>query len=88
VALFLRGEDPPTASARFVLTGPGGGCHDVAFAGPAEPEEPLTIVVDTEALCRVAARRLPVAELDAVVADGAATTARRILRSLDAFARD
>jgi hypothetical protein len=60
----------------------------VAFAGPAEPEEPLTIVVDTEALCRVAARRLPVAELDAVVADGAATTARRILRSLDAFARD
>jgi hypothetical protein len=85
-ALFLRDVPPPVSEVRFVLTGPAGGCYDVDLGGPAG-REPLTIVADTADLCRVAARRLSVGALDAVV-DGDPEVAERILVALDAFSRD
>jgi uncharacterized protein (TIGR03083 family) len=89
VALLLRGVEAPVAELRFVLTGPGGGCHDLdlAAAGEADRGGALTIVADTADLCRVAARRLPHDALDVVV-EGDEEAAGRILATLDAFARD
>lgn len=87
VALALRGIDVSTPAVRFVLTGDGGGVHDVDLASALEGGEPLTIVVDTVDVCLVAARRLPARALDAVV-EGDPVEAGAILGALDAFARD
>jgi uncharacterized protein (TIGR03083 family) len=87
VALLLRDVPAPADAVRFVLTGPGGGCYDVELGGPVPDGDLLTIVADTADLCRVAARRLPAADLPITV-DGDARAAARLLSAIDAFARD
>jgi uncharacterized protein (TIGR03083 family) len=89
-ALAYRGA-PPAGVARFVLLGEAGGCYTVALdpgrrgAEGAEPD--VTITADAVDLCRVAARRLPAAELDRVV-EGDRVLGAAILADLDALARD
>jgi hypothetical protein len=87
-AIMYRGLPAPRGTVRFVLTGAAGGCYEV----PLQPEdvsaEPrTTIVADVVDLCRVAARRLPAGDLDAVI-EGDARLAWRVLGELDALARD
>jgi uncharacterized protein (TIGR03083 family) len=87
VALALRGVDVSAPAVRFVLTGDGGGVHDVELGTTAGAGEPLTIVADTVDVCLVAARRLAAERLDAVI-EGDRDEASAILSALDAFARD
>ena len=81
------------APARFVLTGPAGGCYDVGLdaAAPATPAEladpDVTIVADVLDLCRVAAARLTPEELSYTVY-GDPALAGLVLANIDAFARD
>lgn len=91
-ALLYRGVDATGRTARFVLTGPAGGCYDVALDGlagmndgPSDPD--VTIVADVVDLCRVAAARLGPDELNCRV-EGDAELAGLVLAHLDAFARD
>jgi uncharacterized protein (TIGR03083 family) len=92
-ALAYRGASSPGRAARFVLTGPAGGCYDVdldltAPATPAELADPdITIVADVVDLCRVAAARLTPEELSYTV-DGDPALAGLVLANIDAFARD
>ena len=89
-ALAYRGVALPGRTARFVLTGPGGGCYDVALdaADPAEPFDPdVLVVADVVALCRVAAARLRPDRLDATI-EGDRDLADLVLAHVDAFARD
>ena len=88
MALALRGNRVTSRSVRFVVTGRAGGCFDVPL-GPVDVQRPtdVTIVADAVALCRVAARRLAVGDLDAHV-EGDAPLAQTVLGSLDAFAQD
>jgi uncharacterized protein (TIGR03083 family) len=88
-AVALRGAAAPGRTARFVLTGDAGGCYSVPLGPHSRPDaEPdVTIVIDAVDICRVAARRLPAAELPAVV-EGDATLAAAVLAAADAFARD
>lgn len=84
-ALFLRDVPLPRQAVRFVLTGAAPGCCDLP--GVESDTPPLTIVVDTVDVCRVAARRLATSDLDVVV-EGDAELAGTLLGALDAFARD
>ena len=87
-ALAYRGTAAPQRTVRFVLTGPGGGCYDVALhAGEAPGAPAVTIVADTLELCRVAARRLRPAELAKTI-EGDRRLADLVLADLDSFARD
>jgi uncharacterized protein (TIGR03083 family) len=88
LALAYRGSTAPGRSARFVLTGASGGSYTVPLAPdiPAAMPE-VTIVTDPVELCRVAARRLDVAELDAII-DGDQQLAELVLAGVGAFARD
>jgi uncharacterized protein (TIGR03083 family) len=89
LAVAWRQANVPMRAVRFVLTGPGGGCYDVdlAAAGVGGTDDEVTIVADTAAICRVAARRLDPADLDAVV-EGDGDAALALLATVDAFARD
>ncbi len=88
LALAFRGTPVPQARVRFVLTGRAGGTYDVPFGAPGtQPPVTLTLVTDAVAICRVAARRLPVADLP-VTADGDHALAGAVLAAVDAFARD
>src|SRR5206468_4173950 len=90
-ALAYRNSAMPGRSARFVLTGPAGGCYDVSLdaqtslAPGTQPD--VTIVTDVIDLCRVAARRLSVDSLSTVI-DGDPALAAAVLAAADAFARD
>jgi uncharacterized protein (TIGR03083 family) len=90
-ALAYRGASVGDRTVRFVLTGPAGGCYDVAFAtepvtgGAADPE--VTIVADVTDLCRVAAARLSPDDLRRTV-EGDPALAELVLANIDAFARD
>jgi hypothetical protein len=90
-ALLYRSVPVPGRSARFVLTGPAGGCYDVTFdvaATPGDvPDPDVTIVADVVDLCRVAAARLSSGEL-AVTVEGDEALAKLVLSHMDAFARD
>ena len=94
LALAYRGVPPLQRTARFVLTGPAGGCYDVLL-DPSPPEEPrstdteadVTIVADVVDLCRVAAARMSPAELSRHVT-GDAPLAELVLANVAAFARD
>jgi uncharacterized protein (TIGR03083 family) len=100
-ALAYRGRALPGRIARFVLTGPAGGCYPVALAPvadaapefgasaalPAVAEPDFTLVADPVDLCRIAARRLRPGELAATV-EGDRELAELVLADLDAFARD
>jgi hypothetical protein len=87
-ALAMRGTTAPGRTARFVLTGPAGGCYTVPLDPSEAPGEPdTTIVVDTTELCRVAARRLDADDL-VVTVEGDLELAGRVLASADALAKD
>ncbi len=87
-ALAYRRSAAPGRTARFVLTGAAGGCYTVPLSPGAEAGEPdVTIVADAVDLCRVAARRLRPAKLDATF-EGDRPLADLVLAGLDAFARD
>jgi hypothetical protein len=88
LGLAYRRTVAPGRTARIVLTGAAGGVHTVALM-PGEPPGPpdVLLVADTVELCRVAARRLPPAELTVTV-EGDAALADLVLNALDAFARD
>jgi hypothetical protein len=87
-ALAYRGSTAPGRSARFVLTGPAGGSYTVPLAPDSPATTPaVTIVTDPVDLCRVAARRLDPAELDATV-DGDHQLAELVLAGVGALARD
>jgi hypothetical protein len=88
LALAYRGTTAPGRSARFVLTGTPGGSYTVPLAPDIPAAKPeVTIVTDPVELCRVAARRLDVAELDATI-DGDRQLAELVLAGIGAFARD
>ena len=63
--------DADVKPIRLVLTGSGGGVFEIGPVGRAEagPDVgvPPTIVIDTMAYCRLAARRLTVSEADALI---------------------
>ena len=87
-ALAYRGTAAPQQTVRFVLTGPAGGCYDVALHGGEAPSAPAaTIVADAIDLCRVAARRLSPNELAKTI-EGDRRLADLVLADLDSFARD
>jgi uncharacterized protein (TIGR03083 family) len=87
-ALAYRGAGLPGRTARFVLTGPAGGCYTVALAPGGQLGEPdFLLVADPMDLCRLAARRLLPAELSVTV-EGDRSLAELVLAGLDAFARD
>jgi uncharacterized protein (TIGR03083 family) len=87
-AMALRGTSRSGKSVHLVLTGAAGGSFVVPMAVGEDPRVPdATIVTDAVDLCRVAARRLPLDELSAVV-DGDHELAGLVLASADAFARD
>jgi uncharacterized protein (TIGR03083 family) len=90
-ALAYRNSAIPGRSARFVLTGPAGGCYDVPLDPrttlPPGAQPDVVIVTDVVDLCRVAARRLPAASLPVRV-DGDRALADAVLAAADAFARD
>ncbi len=88
LTLAYRGSTAPGRTARFVLTGPAGGCYTVPLApssGIGDPD--VTIITDPVDLCRVAARRQNPAELDVTI-EGDRELADLVLASLDALARD
>jgi uncharacterized protein (TIGR03083 family) len=88
LALAYRGTAVADTSVRFVLTGSAGGSYTVALrAGDAVREPAATIVADALDVCRVAARRLPADQLDALV-EGDRDLAGLVLAGLDALARD
>ncbi len=87
-ALAMRGMTAPGRTARFVLTGPAGGCYSVPLDPSEAPGEPdTTIVVDATELCRLAARRIEVADLPVTI-EGDLALAGRVLASADALAKD
>jgi hypothetical protein len=88
LTLAYRGSTAPGRSARFVLTGPAGGSYTVPLAPDTVPATPeVTIMTDPVDLCRVAARRLEPAELDATV-DGDHKLTDLVLAGIGALARD
>ena len=88
LALAYRGSTVPGRTARFVLTGPSGGCYDVPLNPGSHVGEPdVVVVADTIDLCRVAAHRLRPRDLAATI-EGDPQLAGLVLAGLSAFARD
>jgi uncharacterized protein (TIGR03083 family) len=87
-ALAYRRTPVRGRTARFVLTGPAGGCYDVPlFPGESADEPSVVVVADAVEVCRLAARRLARDELGATI-EGDHALAELVLAGLDAFARD
>ena len=55
---------PEPVDVRLVLTGPGGGTWDVTMGGHTPAAASVAIVTDAVAFCRLAANRVPPADLD------------------------
>jgi uncharacterized protein (TIGR03083 family) len=88
LALAYGGISVPGRSARLVLTGPAGGTFTVPLDLQAQVAEPdVTIITDAVGLCRVAIRRLPPEQLDAVF-DGDRDLGDLVLTGIGALARD
>jgi uncharacterized protein (TIGR03083 family) len=89
IAMAVSGHADVTARVRLVTTGPGGGSHDLVFGdatdGPATPA--ATVIVDVVDLCRLAARRSTLPQLDLRI-DGDRAVADALLASVSAFALD
>lgn len=86
--LRYRGVSVGDHNVRVVLTGPAGGCHDIVLGAGSPAEEPdVLIAADTVRLCRLATRRMLVADVAPTV-EGDPDLARLLLDNLDAFARD
>ena len=87
-AIAMRGMAAPGRTARFVLTGPAGGCYTVPLDPAEAPGEPdTTIIVDATELCRLAARRIDADDLPVTI-EGDVELAGRVLASADALAKD
>jgi uncharacterized protein (TIGR03083 family) len=88
LGMALSGTPRSGRTARIVLTGPGDGQFDVAL-GPEEQAGDPDIILTTRAvdLCRLAANRLPFADLEADVA-GDRTLLEPLLVGATAFAAD
>jgi hypothetical protein len=86
IAMAVSGHADVTARARLVMTGPGGGSHDVAFGGAAGGPV-TTVTVDVVDVCRLAARRSRRSQLDLRI-DGDPAVADALLASVSAFAMD
>jgi uncharacterized protein (TIGR03083 family) len=89
IAMAVSGHADVTARVRLVTTGPGGGSHDLVLGdatdGPATPA--ATVIVDVVDLCRLAARRSTLSQLDLRI-DGDRAVADALLASVSAFAMD
>jgi uncharacterized protein (TIGR03083 family) len=84
--LLLLGEQVAGRSARFVLTGEGGGTFVQALTpGDAVEAEDVVIVADVLSFCRLAAQRLDPLSL-AVTFEGDAELGRRVLAGAAVFA--
>jgi uncharacterized protein (TIGR03083 family) len=87
-ALAYRRRAASGRTARFILTGPAGGCYTVPLApGDTAGEPDFVLVADVVDICRVAARRLRPDDLDVRI-DGDRELADLVLAGIDAFARD
>jgi uncharacterized protein (TIGR03083 family) len=88
LGMAMLGTTQPGRSARIELAGPGAGVYEVALA-PGQPVGVADITITTTALdlCRFAANRLSLAELDAAVA-GDASLLEPIMAGAAAFAAD
>lgn len=85
LGMAIRGVSRPNDTMRLVLTGPGGGTW-VERLSRGAPEVPtIMMVADIVEFCRMAAQRISVDDLDALV-DGDADTARSVLVGASAFA--
>jgi uncharacterized protein (TIGR03083 family) len=89
IGVALTGQALPGRSARFELEGPGGGTFDVAlsFGEDAGGTPDIVIATNTIDLCRLAANRLDVDELEATV-DGDHGLLEPVLVAATAFAAD
>lgn len=88
-AMTLAGQSLPGRSARFELEGPGGGSFDVALSLGEQPADRADIVISTTVigLCRLAANRMGVEELD-VDSSGDTSLLHPVLLATGAFAAD
>lgn len=82
-ALTAARQSIPDVSVRVVLTGAGGGTWVVPLGSGGE--EAVTIVADVVDYCRMASRRLPVAELDTDI-EGDGSLAAELLRAASLLA--
>lgn len=88
MGMAYSGTARPGRTARIVLTGPGAGEFDLALAPGETPGVPdIVVTATTLELCRVAANRLPFADLEADIA-GDRTLLEPILVGATAFAAD
>ena len=88
IGVALTGDVLPGRTARFIVTGTGGGTFDVPL-DPTEPPGAPDIVVTTDSigLCRVAANRLRLGDLEAGV-EGDSSLLEVVLVAATAFAAD
>jgi uncharacterized protein (TIGR03083 family) len=83
--LMLSGLEGDGRTVRVVLTGAGGGTWDQALdLGQPAGEPEATVVVDVVDYCRLAARRVTAAEVDAVI-EGDRDLARKVLVGAGVF---
>ena len=86
LGMLLGSIDGGEHTARIVLTGRGGGVWNQALQVGAEAGEPsVTIVADALEFCRLAAQRIPPADLVAEI-DGPMDLALSVLRGASVFA--
>ena len=86
LGMLLGSIDGGDRTARIVLTGRGGGVWNQALQVGAEAGEPsVTIVADALEFCRLAAQRIPPADLVAEI-DGPMDLALTVLRGASVFA--
>ena len=88
IGTALTGHSRPGRTARFCLTGSGGGTYDVPLAWGETPGPPdVVVTVATIELCRLAANRVHLDALDAQV-EGDRSLLEPALAAAGAFAAD
>jgi uncharacterized protein (TIGR03083 family) len=88
IGVVLTGQPIPGRTARFIVTGAGGGVFDVPLALGETPHEPdITVTTEAVSLCRLAANRLERNDLPAVVA-GDQSLLDPVLIAATAFSAD
>jgi hypothetical protein len=87
VALVLAGHADVSGRVDVVLTGPGGGAFSVPLGTADARAAHCTLTIDVVDLCRLAARRASVDQLDVRV-DGDVAIAGAVIASAGVFAMD